>query len=471
MQNCPHRKNNSIKLRTLRIAVVVVASLSQLSAQSNGTAALPLTQRQRAPAPPQSTRLTLTLQDALAQAQKNDAQFLATVTDAKVAHEDVAQARAAILPSLGLRSDYLGTQGNGRLASGRYVTNDGVHVYRDWSVVHQDLSPGTLMRTGYRRATASEAVVQAKSEIARRGLVVTVTRAYYGLVIAQRKYATAQQALDQAQHSLSISEKLERGGEVAHSDVVKFQLQSATQEQSFRETKLAMASSRLDLAVLLFRGFDENFEVVDDLHLASAPPSFVEVAAMAERQSPELRAANGALRGASVDVSVARQAFLPSITVDAVYGIEANAFALRSPVAAARDLGSLPNLGYFVTASLTVPVWDWGVRRSKLRQAEFKRQQAGVELSAAQRQLIRNLNAFYLEAQTAREQVDSLRRLADLAAESLRLYSLRYEAGEATVLEVVDAQTTLTQARNAYDDSLVRYRVALANLQTLTGSF
>jgi len=39
------------------------------------------------------------------------------------------------------------------------------------------------------------------------------------------------------------------------------------------------------------------------------------------------------------------------------------------------------------------------------------------------------------------------------------------------LLEVVDAQTTLTQARNAYDDGLVRYRVALAALQTVTGSF
>ena len=471
MHNCPHPKNNSIKPRVLGIAWAAVASLLPLSAQSNAPSELTLTQRQTASGPPQSARLTLTLQDALARAQKNDAQFLATVTDAKVAHEDVAQARAAILPSLGLRSEYLGTQGNGELASGRYVTNDGVHVYRDWSVVHQDLSPSTLLRTGYRRATASEAVAQAKSEIARRGLVVTVTRAYYGLVIAQRKYATAQQALDQAQRSLSISEKLERGGEVAHSDVVKFQLQSAAQEQAFRETKLAMETARLDLAVLLFRDFDENFEVVDDLHLASAPPSFEEVQAMAERQSPELRAANNALRGASLDVSVARQAFLPSITVDTAYGIEANAFALRSTVAAARELGPLPNLGYFVTATLTMPVWDWGVRRSKLRQAEYKRQQAGVELSATQRQLVRNLNAFYLEAQTAREQVDSLRRSADLAAESLRLYGLRYEAGEATVLEVVDAQTTLTQARNAYDDALVRYRVALANLQTLTGSF
>jgi hypothetical protein len=36
---------------------------------------------------------------------------------------------------------------------------------------------------------------------------------------------------------------------------------------------------------------------------------------------------------------------------------------------------------------------------------------------------------------------------------------------------VVDAETTLTAARNAYDDGQVRYRMALANLQTLTGAF
>ena len=70
----------------------------------------------------------------------------------------------------------------------------------------------------------------------------------------------------------------------------------------------------------------------------------------------------------------------------------------------------------------------------------------------------------------ARQQLDSLRTSLDLATESLRLTTLRYQAGEATVLEVVDAQTTLIQARNAYDDGLVRYRVALATLQTVTGN-
>ena len=60
------------------------------------------------------------------------------------------------------------------------------------------------------------------------------------------------------------------------------------------------------------------------------------------------------------------------------------------------------------------------------------------------------------------DQVDKLRQAADLAAESLRLVTLRYQAGESPALELVDAQTTLIAARNAYDDAEVRYRTALA---------
>jgi outer membrane protein TolC len=134
-------------------------------------------------------------------------------------------------------------------------------------------------------------------------------------------------------------------------------------------------------------------------------------------------------------------------------------------------LGPVPSAGYFLTGSLTMPIWDWGARKSRLRQAELRREQANVELSAAQRQLLRNLSGYYEEAQTARSELDLLRQSADLANENLRLNTLRYQAGEATILELVDAQNTLNQARNAYDDGLVRYRLALVNLQTLTGTF
>lgn len=414
---------------------------------------------------------TLTLKDALALAEKNDPSILAAASDSLTAAEDRKQARAGMYPSLSGRSEYLGTQGNGKLAESRFVTNDGVHVYRDWAVVHQDLSPGTLRGIAVKRAQAAEALAHAKLEIARRGLAATVTKSYYAFIVAQRKYATAQQALDQAGRASTISEQLEHGGEVAHSDVVKARLQLIAQQQALKEANLGVENSRMDLAVLLFRDFNENFSLVDDLDVAPPLPAMGEIEGMAMRENPSLGAAMLALRGAGLDIKMARQAYLPTLTVDAVYGIEANAFALRSTVASNKDAGPLPNLGYFVTASLNIPVWDWGIRRSKVRQAELKREEAQVDLSAAQRTLVRNLHGNYDEAQAARQEVDLLRSAVDLSSENLRLNLLRYQAGEATILELVDAQTTSIQARNAYDDGLVRYRVALGSLQTLTGAF
>jgi outer membrane protein TolC len=426
---------------------------------------------QAAPGASQTAPVTITLKDALELAQKNDPTFLAALGAAASATEDLRQARASRYPTLSDRIEYLGTQGNGKTPDGRFVTNDGVHVYREWAVLHQDFNAALLLGTGVDRASVAQALARAKAEVARRGLAPTVTRAYYALLIAQRKYSTAQQAVDQAQRALTISQDLERGGEVAHSDVVKSQLQLNTQQQALRESQLAMETGRLDLSVLLYRDFNENFSVVDDLELAPALPPLADVQTLAERENPALRVAIETLRGAKMDVSIARQAYLPTLSADFVEGIEANAFALHSTQAAFPHDGSLPNLGYFATLSLNIPIWDWGQRKSKVQQAVLKQEQANVELSAAQRQLVRNLRGSYGEAQTAREQMDLLRSAVDLASESLRLTVLRYQAGEATILELVDAQTALIQSRNAYDDGILRYRVAVSTLQTLTGAF
>jgi outer membrane protein TolC len=105
-----------------------------------------------------------------------------------------------------------------------------------------------------------------------------------------------------------------------------------------------------------------------------------------------------------------------------------------------------------------------------VRQAELRQHQADLELTVTRRQLTADITSAWLEADTARAQADSLRRSVELSRESLRLTLLRYQAGEANALEVVDAQSTLVQARNAWDDGLVRYRVALAGLQSLAGT-
>ena len=419
----------------------------------------------------QDAPLTLTLQDALKRARTYSPQFQAAVTATKMARENVLQTKASLLPSADYLMQDLTTQGNGVLPSGRFVANDGVHVYRAWGVFRETISANTFTLAGYHRASAAEAMARAQQEIAGRGLDVTVTQAYYGLVVAERQYGTAQQGLDQAKRTLKISQELEQGGQVAHSDVITFQIQFNQQQQAFQEAELAMQNARLGLAVLLFPNFNQNFNVVDDLDSPPPLPTIADVGEMAQQNNPEVHAAMAALRQAKFGVSVARAAFLPTLSFDVDYGIEANALALRSRTSANPEAGRLPNLGFFVTATLNVPVWDWGAMRSRLRQAKYQRQEAHVELSFAQRQTLSNLYSYYNEARTARSELSTLRSSADLAAESLRLNTLRYKAGDAAVLDVLNAQNTMTTARDAYANGLARYRVALANLQTLTGSF
>jgi len=440
---------------------------SVFAQQTQAPPVLQLVQPQGQAAPP----LLLTLQDALDRAAKLDVQYQLAISNAAIAREDRVQARATLLPGISETTQLLQTQGNGTTPNGRYVTNDGVHVYRAWGVARQEISAETFMKASYRRAQAGEALATARVEIARRGLALTVTKDYYTLVTSQRKYATVQQSVQQAQRFLQITQQQEKAGQAAHSDVVKAQIQYEQQRQAFQEATLAVDNARLSLAVLLSPDFNENFNVVDDLDSAQALPPFPEIQSMAAEGNPELRAAQEALRQASFDLRVSKNAFLPSIAIDAVYGIEANAFATRSRAAAFPDVGVLPNLGFFITANFTLPVFDWGIRQSKVRQAQTRERQSRLELTQTQRVLLANLYLYYNEALAARAAVDVSRQSAELATESLRLVNLRYQAGESTALEVVDAQKTFVDTRNAYDDAQTRYRVALSQLQTLTGRF
>jgi outer membrane protein TolC len=255
---------------------------------------------------------------------------------------------------------------------------------------------------------------------------------------------------------------------------VKAEIQYRIQKQAFDEAKFSMEDTRLGLAVILFPDFNENFTVVDDLDSAPALPPFPEVQAMAEKQNPDLRVALETVREADLDVKLAKTAFLPTLTLDTDYGIEANCFAFRCTRASLQTdpaVGVVPNLGYFLTAALTVPVWDWGTLRSKLHQADYKQESAKAALSLAQRTHISELYATYDEAIVARAGLEESRQTAELAAESLRLTNLRYSGGASPASEVVDAETALVTARNAYADAQARYRTLLANLQTFTGSF
>lgn len=405
---------------------------------------------------------TIDLAGALSRARAYSAQFLAAGTAAALAREDRVQARAALLPSLNSFNEMIYTQGNGT-GAGVFVANNGVHEYAEQAVVHAE--PLSVTRIAeFRRAKAAEAAAAARQEVAARGLAATVIQSYYALAVAERHLTNAARGAGEAQNFLDITRQQEQGGEAAHADVVKAALQWEQRRRDLSDAQVAEAHARLALAVIMLPDITERFEIVDDLKPDTPLMPLEEFRGLALNNSPDVRAARLGVEQANHGVAAAKGVYYPSLALDYFYGIDANNFGIHGP-------DRMRNLGSVVQGSITIPVWNFGANQSRVRQAEIQRRQAETDLALARRQLQGAIEAFYVEAQTARGQIDSLRSSLDLAGESLRLTLLRYQAGEATALEVADAQTTLAQARNGYADGLARYRLALANMQTLTGRF
>ncbi len=423
---------------------------------------------------PAASPLAVSLEDAIKRAQVSEPSFAAAYAASRTGSLDVAIAKAALLPTAIYHNAYVFTQSNGSNANGainhpgvggiqsapRFIANNAVHEYASQGIVTETI--GVQQFTAVARAEATAAVASAEFEIARRGLVGTVVSLFYGSLAADEKVGVAQRAADESNDFTRQTEQREAAREAAHADVVKAQLQQQQRARDLADAQLQQQRSKLELGVLLFPDPSSPYS----LTTPTAPPALgtlAEVESAAHLHNPELQSALASLRASALDVRAAKAAYLPDLALNYTYGIDAEQFAKRSA-------DNLPNLGYSAGATLDIPVWDWLSTAHKVKQSEILLGAARTTLSATQRRLIAQLNETYAEAATARDQIDSLELSVKTAQESLRLTRLRYTDGEATVLEVVDAQNSLIVAELAHEDGMVRYRTALANLQLLTGT-
>lgn len=420
------------------------------------------------PSAPAPARLTL--QDALDRARKNSTQFQAALTTAGLTRQDRRQARNALLPTVTYNNSIIYTKGvplGTQAIIGApviFIANNAVHEYLSQADVHQVFDAAAV--ANLHRVGAAAAVAKAQAEIASRGLVVTVVQNFYAISAVRLKVETAKRLAEEGDRFLKITQELEHGGEVAHSDVIKAELQARDRQRQLQEAQLGYLNARLNLAVLIFPDFNDNFEVAEDLHQVVPLPTLEEVQQEAARDNPDVRAALAVVQQTGYDVAGARAGYFPALSIDYFYGIDASHFAVNTAAPGGRKIS---NLGSSIVATLNIPVWNWGTTQSRIKQAQLRQAQAKRELSLAQRKLLAEIQSLYAEAETARNELEGLERSAQLAEESQRLVTLRYRSGESTVLEVVDAQNTFALASGAYQDGAVRYRVALANLQTLTG--
>ena len=278
----------------------------------------------------------ITLPDALARARQYGGQIQSANFAVLQAREDSVQARAARLPSVNAFNQFIYTEGNGT-PSGVFVANDGVHVYNEQAVVHEEAL--SLVRHGeMNRALAAEAIARAKVDVAARGLSRTVIQDYYAIVAAQRKFANAQTSVREAQRFFDITQKLEKGGEAAHADVIRAQIDLQQRQRDLQEAQLTIDKAKIALGVLIFPNFSSEFSVVDDLQQLALVPPMAEVQSQAAASSPELKPRPkpaSAKRATKSAWRVTR--ILPSLALDFFYGIDANQFAFRTAASGGRS--------------------------------------------------------------------------------------------------------------------------------------
>ena len=411
----------------------------------------------------------ISLNNAIQRAQSSEPGFATASADSRVAALDRSIAKAGLLPTATAHNQYLFTQANGsqdrigqvaNTSAPIFIANNAVHEYMSEASVTETL--GLAQYNAVTLADANAARASAELEIARRGLVATVVQLYYEVAAAQAKYTAAKEASDEAQQFLKMTEEREQAREAAHADVVKAQLQQQQRSRDVADAQLLAARASLELGVLLFP--DPRTPYKTESSPPAVLPDRASVEADAGKNNAELRSALASLRASQAEVTAARAALLPDLALNYTYGIDAPQFSNVGPAGA-------KNLGYSASATVDLPLWDWLATEHKVKQSEIRREAAKVALTSTQRRLIANLSEFYEEAAAARDQLASLELSATTARESLRLTKLRYTGGEGRVLEVVDAQNALLTAEAAQADGTVRYQLALANLQELTGRF
>ncbi len=440
----------------------------QSTAPNHASASQPVTSASLQAPHPSTPPVSITLAEAQQRALKIEPSLLAAKAAYQSSRHDRTIARSALLPQLSLINSYLFTQSNGTNSGATlpgergqvFIANNAVHEYINQFQATETV--GLAQLAHYQATHALQAQAEAEQDIAERGLYATVTQFYYSVEAAEAKLKAARDAEQEAQRFVDLTQKLEQGGEVAQADVLKAELQLEQRQRDRGDAALAALEAHEALGVLLFPDPATPYTLTDPLRAMVTLPDEKEIEKLANFKNPELQSATAGVRAANSEVLSARAGYLPSLTLAYNYGIDAPQFA-RYGNSGERFLG------YSAEAGLNVPVWDWFATHARVKQSEDRRELAKKTLTLAQRNLIAKIDATSNELKTAAAAFESLNKSVDQAKESLHLSTLRYQAGEATIIEVVDAQNTYLSTETADADAAVRYHVARANLERLTG--
>jgi outer membrane protein TolC len=407
----------------------------------------------------------LTLDEALRLANAQASSFQQATLNERIAAEDVRQAQAAFRPKVSAPLSYIYTSPAIGLKPGEprapsFIANNAIGEYQAFVNVEGDFDIAGKLRATLAKNRALLAAAHAGTNVARRALVQAVIEAYYGLALAIAQRSGAEQSLAAAEEFERITSLLVSGGEVAPIDLTRAQLQTIARRDELERDRANEIVSAGALRVLVGYDFTRPISTTDLLLAVPVDPEFQQFQANDISRRPEFTQLEEQIRAAKHEIRIARADRLPSLTYSMNGGFDTD--SLRPPRLKEHS-------GVSAAINLNIPIFDWGATRSKERQARLRVQIAENERTVAVRGFTQQFYAAQAQASTAAARVRLAGEALRLAQTNLETSIARYRAGEAQVIEVTDAQTTLVTQRLALYQAIFDYQTALGRLRQATG--
>jgi outer membrane protein len=295
-------------------------------------------------------------------------------------------------------------------------------------------------------------------ERTRQEVIFNVIEAYLNGLLARENVRVTEASVAATKADLGRAEARQEQGLAVPSDLLSAQVQLAqAQEDLLRaQNDVAVADAALNVAM----GLPEDASVTLEGQLGE---KMFEAGTLDERQAkalqarPDFQQADIGKQRAENSVRKSRADFLPKVNLFGAWEEDNQTFLTRG--------GNNWALG----ATLTFNLFDGGENRARLRESYARRRQADAMRSQLASAIRLQVRQAYLNLTTSRGRVDVSRGAASQAEESLRIIQNRYEAGLATITDLLRAETARTTAKKNFVNATFDYRLGYAALELATG--
>jgi outer membrane protein len=409
----------------------------------------------------------LTLADAVNLALHQNPAILRAKKDLEATQGIVVQTRAIVVPKAAINGSYAAQQ-NSDLDTFQTPTVSFGNS-QNWSTqfkVTQSLYEGGRMLSSVRTARLLKEQSLLNYQTAVSDTVLSVQLVFYDVLLAAQQITVEEASVQLLTRELADTTRRFEAGTVPRFNVLRAEVELANEQPKLISARNNFRISKNNLANLL--GFDVPRETLEDIPLNLAgklddEPYPIELP-RAINLALDRRTELGALRKAQAlrkeDVVTAKAGYRPSLQGFAGYDVHNTILG--------QDL-TFTRYGWIAGAQLSWNIFDGLRTQGRIVEARANYERAGIELDDQGRRIELEVRTSHSNFIQAREVIESQKKVVEEAEEAVRLAQARAEAGTGTQLDVLSAQTALTQARTTQVQALHDYDVARAKLQRAIG--